>query len=215
MIIEFWLNLPDDQTLCPANSRENIQQGWNPRLDPSVDWNPPRATWTRLPRCRHHPLLELMRCVQYLLHLCLVIINDHGRCLFVIPIFLHLGYKSWLLSQDRSWKKEIVDDSDDQMLIIDMMMILMTMMIISPGRVKQALPGSEEVRSDHLQENHLFQNTPINGCHIYPAYGTASWYHSPTQHIKNILQGINLLITANSYHSQLQLFDNLNLPPAG
>ena len=60
-----------------------------------------------------------MRCVQCLLHLCLVIINDHGRCLFVIPIFLHLGYKSWLLSQDRSWKKEIVDDSDDQMLIID------------------------------------------------------------------------------------------------
>ena len=49
----------------------------------------------------------------------LVIINNHGRCLFVIPIFLHLGYKSWLLSQDRSWKKEIVDDSDDQMLIID------------------------------------------------------------------------------------------------
>ena len=52
----------------------------------------------------------------------LVIINNHGRCLFVIPIFLHLGYKSWLLSQDRSWKKEIVetnyDDSGDQMLII-------------------------------------------------------------------------------------------------
>ena len=63
-----------------------------------------------------------MRCVQYLFHLCLVIINNHGRCLFVIPIFLHLGYKSWLLSQDRSWKKEIVetnyDDSGDQMLII-------------------------------------------------------------------------------------------------
>ena len=92
--------------------------------------------------------------------------------------------------------------------------------MISPGRVKQALPGSEEVRSDHLQENHLFQNTPINGCHIsnfmsQPADITALVVDRPTQHIKNILQGINLLITANSYHSQLQLFDNLNLPPAG
>ena len=82
-------------------------------------------------------------------------------CIHVHHLFPHLGYKSWLPSQDHSWKKADADTYDDDGNYVNSGVNDDDRNgdaddYEKPGRVEQALPGPEKIGSDNLQKNHLF-----------------------------------------------------------
>ena len=95
---------PDVRSLCLESCHGNRRWGWNLAGAPLVAHDHPRATWTRRPKCLLYPDLLIM------LHF------RHNVCSYWYPSVLallrtSLGYKSWLPSQDRSWKKEIYSNT--------------------------------------------------------------------------------------------------------
>ena len=133
---------PDVRSLCLESCHGNRQRGWNLAGAPLVAYNHPQATWTRRPKCLLYPDLLIM------LHF------RHNVCSYWYPSVLallrpSLGYKSWLPSQDRSWKKEIYSGVEG------LKHLPRQGRCLQPVRLEQALPGSEEVRPHQLEENHL------------------------------------------------------------